>query len=237
MANRAWHLALQGTVYKVELKTTLVPRSLVISVNGRAAIRDSSADARGPYAFKIGPHHGQVVVTEDAGVRHFELTADGGPAVPDGLSAAEDMAEWPALARMRQRGARWFRWIAQLSAFNTLLSASGSTVSFLGTGLGSTYVIDKTASSLLATMQPPPIATLLDFGLAGMFYAFGRIGRTGAAWPFTAGMSIYAADAIASALYTDWLAFLLHLVGLYYIYRGWQAARVLEGTPAAALIA
>lgn len=112
--------------------------------------------------------------------------------------------------------ARWFWWIAGLSAVNSVLIHSGSETSFLA-GLGFTLVADAIFQSL------KPVAFTIDALAVGFFVTMGVVALRGYRWAFLIGGILYALDGLIYLYFQDWLPFVFHLWALYCIGKGGMA--------------
>jgi hypothetical protein len=227
-----WHLALEGTFYEVRLALVGFPRSVVVYVNGQPALKERRAERRGPYEFRVGTHPARILVSDGAaGELSYYLTVDGQP-VASTTSPGQpiDANARTAMIRQRTNGAGWLTWIGLFSGINSVLSLGGSTISFV-TGLALTYFIDGVFMAIAHVKSPPPEATVVDLALAGMFVVFGRFAARGVVWPFLVGMVIYSVDAGIFLLFGEWLSVAFHAFALWWIFRGWRAARTVARMP------
>lgn len=138
------------------------------------------------------------------------------PAIQPALVAASD----PQIIS----GARWFWWIAGLSAVNTVLIHSGSDTSFV-IGLGFTLIADSIFSEMKA------IAFAIDAVAIGSFVALGWFSGRGHIWAFLTGIVLYAIDALIYLPVQQWLSVGFHVFALFFIFRAMMRLR--EGLKAA----
>jgi hypothetical protein len=109
-------------------------------------------------------------------------------------------------------GARWFWWIAGLSAVNTALIHSGSDTSFV-IGLGFTLIADSIFSELKV------IAFAIDAVAIGSFVALGWFSGKGHVWAFITGIVLYAIDALIYVPVQQWMSVGFHVFALFFIFR------------------
>ena len=235
MFGHVWQLSLDAVFYEVRLGLTGFPRAVVVYVNGQPALRERRAERRGPYEFKVGAHHARILVSDGSapGELAYYLTVDGRPtasAEPAATGLVVDNSGRAVLVKARSTGAGWLTWIGVFSAINSVLAIGGSTVSFV-TGLALTYFIDGVFLAATKSKGVPIAATLVDLVIAGMFVLFGRLAARGAVWPFVAGLVIYVIDAGLFVLLQDWVGFGIHCLALFFVFKGWRAARTLARTP------
>ncbi len=130
------------------------------------------------------------------------------------------------LEQQYKRGASWFYWIAGLTALNSLVYLLGQDLNFL-IGLGITQVIDVFAEMLTTDI---PEATLilrifsigLDLFFIGGFVLLGVLAYKKKRWPYLLGIVVYAFDSLIFLAIQDFFSFVLHLVALYGLYRGYR---------------
>ena len=112
------------------------------------------------------------------------------------------------------RGARWFWWIAGLTAVNLALELAHSDVNFV-LGLALTQVAHAMLSG--------PVPYVVDALLVGAFFLFGRQGQAGQGWAFIVGALLYVVDALVYVKLQAWLPVGFHALALFYIARGFFA--------------
>lgn len=103
-------------------------------------------------------------------------------------------------------------------------------------GLGSSLVLSTLgqtggAEVAAAASEASPgetvqwVVWLLCAALIGLFATIGQQARKPSAGAFLCGLVLYAADAAIFLLLGDWIGLALHALALYFIWRGWMAAR------------
>ena len=122
-------------------------------------------------------------------------------------------------------GASWFYWIAGLSLINSISAFSGSTWRFI-IGLGITQIIDVFGTRLETGGKLVSLA--LDLCVAGLFILFGVFAHKAHTWAFLVGMVLFALDGLIFLLAQDWLGVGFHALVLYWLFRGFSAARQLS---------
>ena len=143
-----------------------------------------------------------------------------------------------ALEQRYKSGARWFFWIAGLSVVTSLISLWGGAYAFF-LSLGTTQVIDGFAKGLATELGDSVrvIGLVLDIFVAGMFVLIGWIALKRQLWAFVVGMALFAVDAFILLAFQLWISFIFHALVIFWIFRGYQAARslvALEGEMQAA---
>lgn len=133
-----------------------------------------------------------------------------------------------ALEQRYKSGARWFFWIAGLSVVTSLISIWGGGYAFF-LSLGATQVIDGFAKGLAAELGDSVriVGLVLDVLVAGMFVLIGWIALKRQLWAFVVGMALFAVDALILLAFQVWISFIFHVVVIFWIFRGYQAARSL----------
>jgi len=117
-----------------------------------------------------------------------------------------------------QAGARWFWWIAGLSAVNVGMQHSGSDTNFV-VGLGITSAIDAVLSGL------PVAGLVLDALVLAFFFAMGLLAQRGSLRAFYVGGVVYALDALLYLAAADWLPVGFHVLVLFFVGKGALALR------------
>lgn len=150
------------------------------------------------------------------------------PAVVPETAAAAAAAATPAIAPtpralaasmpLVQSGARWFWWIAGLSAVNVGMQHSGSDTHFV-VGLGITSLIDAIFSGL------PMVSLPLDALVLAFFFAMGLMALRGSMRAFYVGGVAYALDALLYLFMADWMPVGFHVLVLFFIGKGALALR------------
>ena len=120
-----------------------------------------------------------------------------------------------ALEHQLRSGASWFYWIAGLSAVNTVIALTRGG-GFFVVGLGFTLLLD--------VFVGPPVSTVLDFAVIGIFVLFGVFAQRRQLWAFVAGIVLYGADALIFLKVGDWLAIGFHGLALWGLCSGLRAA-------------
>ena len=141
--------------------------------------------------------------------------------------------EAQALEQRSKSGARWFFWIAALSLGTSLLTLAGSGFAFF-LSLGITQVIDGLAKGLAANLGDSVkiIGLVLDLLVAGVFVLIGWLALKRNLWSFIAGMVLFALDALLLLAFQVWISFVFHGLVIYWIFKGYQAARRLSALEA-----
>jgi hypothetical protein len=117
-----------------------------------------------------------------------------------------------------QSGARWFWWIAGLSAVNVGMQHSGSDTNFV-VGLGITSFIDALFSGLMVA------GLVLDALVLAFFFAIGLMAQRGSMRAFYVGGVVYALDALLYLFAADWMPVGFHVLVLFFIGKGALALR------------
>ena len=133
------------------------------------------------------------------------------------------MAKQTQLVRL---GANWLIWIAGLSLVNSILFVAGSNWAFF-LGLGATQFSDAFGKEVITGTTGQVLALAVDVVIAGIFAALGLISRNGALWSFIVGMVLIVLDALLVVWVADWAAVAFHALALFFIFRGFTAARQL----------
>ncbi len=132
-------------------------------------------------------------------------------------------------------GANWFIWIAGLSLVNTGLFLAGSNWAFF-LGLGATQFSDVFGKEVITGTTGQVLALAVDVALAAGLAGLGLASRNGALWSFIIGMVLLALDALLLVWVQDWAAVAFHAFALFFIVRGFQAARRLASLRTAAAL-
>lgn len=118
-----------------------------------------------------------------------------------------------------QSSARWFWWIAGLSAINSLVAHFGEGgVSFV-IGLAVMQIADAVFREMAL------VALAFDALVLGFFVFIGAMALRGNLWAFIVGGAVYLADAAVFAFFGDWLPVGFHGYALYCIFIGAHALR------------
>jgi hypothetical protein len=132
-------------------------------------------------------------------------------------------------------GANWFIWIAGLSLVNTVLFVAGSQWNFF-LGLAATQVVDEFGRVVITGTSGLVVALAVDVVIAGIFVGLALKSRNGALWAFIVGMVLIVLDALLLLLVQDWAAIAFHALALFFIVRGFQAARQLAALRTTAVV-
>jgi hypothetical protein len=133
------------------------------------------------------------------------------------------------LEQRSRSGARWFFWIAGLSIITSIVSLfGGGFVFFLS--LGTTQFVDGVARGLSQEFGDAPkiVALIFDFLVAAVFALMGWFALRHHLWSFVVGMSLFMLDAMLLLVFQIWLSFAFHLLVVFWIFKGYQAARQLD---------
>ena len=121
-----------------------------------------------------------------------------------------------------KNGAGWFLAIAGLSILNSVLTMSGASFHFIF-GLGTTEIVD--AIGRQAGTTGSALSLVVNLFIAGVFLLFWNFARRGERWAFLVGMVLFALDGLIFLLAQDWLGVGFHALVLYWLFRGFSAAR------------
>jgi len=146
--------------------------------------------------------------------------------------AVTEMAKHAQLVRS---GANWFIWIAGLSLVNSVLFVAGSNWAFF-LGLGATQFSDAFGKEIITGTTGEVVALIVDVVIAAIFVGLGLMSRNGALWSFIVGMVLIVLDALLLVWVQDWAAVAFHGLALFFIVRGFQAARQLASLRTAAAL-
>jgi hypothetical protein len=122
-------------------------------------------------------------------------------------------------------GARWFWWIAGLSAVNIACDLAHADVNFV-LGLAFTQMAHAMFQSNIA------IALAIDVLFIGGFYLLGLKAQQGKVWAFALGGVVYLCDALLYVKFADWMPVAFHALALFYIGKAFmnlQAAKKATG--------
>jgi len=147
------------------------------------------------------------------------------PPSPTGPPTVSPMAKHTQLVRS---GANWLIWIAGLSLVNSVLFVTGSHWSFF-LGLAATQVSDEFGKVIITGTTGVAVALAIDVVIAAIFVGLGLMSRNGALWSFIVGMVLLVLDALLLVWVQDWAAVAFHALALFFVFRGFQAARQLAG--------
>lgn len=124
-----------------------------------------------------------------------------------------------ALEAVAARGARWFYIVAALSVVNSVFMFSGTNTRFV-VGLGITDEVVRELSS-----GGNGVAMAVTLAIAGVFALFGYFASKLQNWSFVSGIVLYTLDALVLLIYRDFMSTAFHGLALFYIFRGFSAAR------------
>jgi len=137
--------------------------------------------------------------------------------------------EAQALEQKSKSGARWFLWIAGLTFITSIVSLYGGGFAFF-LSLGTTQFIDGMARGLSKEFGDATkiVALVLDILVAGVFGLIGWLALKRHLWSFIAGMVLFGLDAFILLAFQIWISFAFHLLVVFWIFKGYQAARQLS---------
>ena len=122
-------------------------------------------------------------------------------------------------------GARWFWWIAGLSAVNVACDLAHANVNFV-LGLAFTLIAHGMFASQIG------VALVVDALFIGGFWFIGQQAQKGRTWAFALGVVVYVIDGLIYLKYQDWMPVAFHALALFYIGRAFmslQAAKKATG--------
>ena len=119
-------------------------------------------------------------------------------------------------------GANWFFWLAILSVINTLIVYRYQTPN-TPIALAITQWLDGTSSGLNPTMSTRSM--LINLLIAGLLAGFGVLARRGSDLAFVVGIFLYVIDAMLAIGLRDVFGFGVHLLGLFFLFKGLLASR------------
>ena len=143
------------------------------------------------------------------------------PSPPGPPPVVTEMAKQAQLVRS---GANWLIWIAGLSLVNSVLFVAGSNWAFF-LGLGATQFSDAFGKDIITGTTGEVLALAVDVVIAAIFVGLALMSRNGALWSFIVGMVLIVLDALLLVWVADWAAVAFHALALFFIFRGFQAAR------------
>lgn len=139
-----------------------------------------------------------------------------------------DRIQHAELSQRYRSGSNWFYWIAGLTLITSIISLLGGGWRFF-LSLGTTQLIDAVGS--LASEQlgnaTKVIALVLDIFITAAFAAFGALAHKKLLWAYMLGMAVFLLDGLVSLLIVDWIGVIVHVLVLYWMFRGYQAGREL----------
>ena len=119
-------------------------------------------------------------------------------------------------------GANWFFWLAILSVINTLIVYQYQTPN-TPIALAITQWLDGTSGGLSPTMSTRSL--VINLLIAGALAVFGLLARRGSDLAFVLGIFLYAVDAMLAIGLRDVFGFGVHLIGLFFLFKGLLASR------------
>lgn len=119
-------------------------------------------------------------------------------------------------------GADWFFWLAILSVINSLIVWYYN-IPNTPVGLGITQWLDGTHSGIKASLTTGWLVT--DILIAAVLAMFGLLARRGSDIAFVVGIFLYIIDAFLMIGLRDLFGFGVHLVGLFFLFKGLLASR------------
>ena len=133
------------------------------------------------------------------------LTAAGAsPAMP---ASVEELAQHvPGFLS----GARWFWWIAALSAVNVACDLAHANINFV-LGLAFTQIAHGVFAANIG------VALVVDALFIGGFWFIGQQAQKGRTWAFALGVVVYVLDGLVYLKYQDWMPVAFHALALFNI--------------------
>ena len=119
-------------------------------------------------------------------------------------------------------GANWFFWLAILSAINTLIVYQYQTPN-TPIALAITQWLDGTSAGLNPTMSNKSL--IINLLIAGALAGFGLLARRGSDLAFVLGIFLYVIDAMLAIGLRDVFGFGVHLIGVFFLFKGLLASR------------
>ncbi|HEY9027796.1 MAG TPA: hypothetical protein VIP05_26115 [Burkholderiaceae bacterium] len=127
-----------------------------------------------------------------------------GPATP---ASVEELAQrLPGF----QSGARWFWWIAGLTAVNVALDLGHANINFI-LGLAFTQLAHAAFAGQMG------VAIVADALFIGGFWLIGRQAQKGQTWAFVLGAAVYVVDGLIYLNFQAWLPVAFHAYALFAI--------------------
>ncbi len=121
--------------------------------------------------------------------------------------------------------ADWFFWLALLSVINSLLVYFYN-IPNTPVALGVTQWLDGTNGGIGSAMTPGWL--VINILIAGGLAMFGLLARKGSDIAFVIGIFIYVIDAFLMIGVKDLFGFGVHLVGIFFLFKGLLASRHLR---------
>lgn len=142
---------------------------------------------------------------------------------------AADAPDTTELEQKLSSGANWFYWIAGLSVVNSLANFFELGWNF-AVGLGITQFFDGLGIYLRSEGSTTPVLAgilVMSLVIAGLFFVIGVFANRRIITAFVIGIIIYVADSALMLLVGDILGIIIHAIALFFIIRGFLAARQL----------
>ncbi|MEQ1606473.1 MAG: hypothetical protein ABL999_16555 [Pyrinomonadaceae bacterium] len=136
----------------------------------------------------------------------------------------------PLWAAQAKSGANWFYWIAALSLINSVAFVAGANFHFLA-GLGVTEIADAVIEAAIQQGSPPAIkavSIIFDLIVLIIFALIGYFSNKLFTPVFVFGVVIYVFDALLVLVLGDFFMAGFHAFALFFIVRGFLAARKLK---------
>ena len=121
-----------------------------------------------------------------------------------------------------RHGANWFFWLAILSVINTLIVYQYH-IPNTPIALAISQWLDGTSAGLNPTMSTRSL--IINLIIAGILAGFGVLARRGSDLAFVVGMFLYVVDAMLAIGLRDLFGFGVHLIGLFFLFKGLLASR------------
>lgn len=148
-------------------------------------------------------------------------------------SAAADDGRRAALREQVNRGASWFFWIAGLSLVNTVIGIAGSDWAFV-LGVGVAQIMTASAAELRGA-DASTISLLALWGaslaLSALFGVCGWLAKAPSTAAFAIGTILFALDTLIFVIALDAIGIVFHALVLYFLWKGWSAARAYRALP------
>lgn len=119
-------------------------------------------------------------------------------------------------------GADWFLWLAILSVINSLIVYFYNTPN-TPVALGITQWLDGTHAGIGSSMSTGWL--IINILIAGVLAMFGLLARRGNDIAFVVGIFLYLIDAFLVIGLRDLFGFGVHLLGLFFLFKGLLASR------------
>jgi len=148
---------------------------------------------------------------------------------PTVVAAAAPASQAPDALRARMAsGAHWFYWIAGLSAVNAVSSALGSNWGFV-VSLGASEVLGVAAHAFAGkSAVAVGVAWVLNAAVIGLFVLLGWLASRPSVAAFSIGIALFALDTAIFLLAGDWIGVAFHALALYFLAKGFAAAREMK---------